>query len=333
MNRIVKRVPLAAAAFLLLTFDVQAAGVAVTTATPAELNEAKGPYSEGVKAMGAGRFEDAVNSFKRSYDIVASPNSRLMLGRALVKVNRLVEAYQSFEETMSQATELAASQKKYQKTAESAKKELEDLKSELAFVTVIPGTEVSLGGRRLTAAEWGRPQPVMPGTVTIEIKSADGRAREKELKLEPGLTKVLTADLTATGSYRAKRGKADEKEDGGEAGEGSSPAGAFSRKQVGYVAGGVGALGIVSFLGLKIMAESVFGDPKKDCDGAVCSKTDLTNAQSKGTLEGMSYVSLVVGVAGLGAGAYLVLTDKKSTSSGSTALQISPGSVSISRSF
>jgi hypothetical protein len=337
MQRIAKKLTSAAAAvtFLLLAVEVQAAGVAVADASPAELNEAKGPYSEGVKAMSAGRFEDAVDRFKRSYDIVASPNSRLMLGRALVKVNRLVEAYRVFEETMTQATELAATQKKYQKTAESAKRELDDLKSELAFVTVIPGTEVSLGGQRLTAAQWGRPQPVMPGRVTVEIKSADGRAREKELTLEPGLTRVLTADLAATGAYRTKPSKTAEKEAYDEAEESSTAksAGAFSRKQVGYVAGGVGALGVVSFIGLTIMAESIFGDVASDCEGAVCSKADLTNSESKGTLRGMSYVSLVVGLAGLGTGGYLLLTDKKSSSSGTTALHLGPGSVALSRSF
>lgn len=314
-----------------------AAGVNVTTATPSELNDAKGPYTDGVKAMSAGRFQEAYDKFKQSYDIVASPNSRLMLGRALVKLNRLTDAYQEFQETAAQATELAATQKKYQKTVDSAKKEIEDLKSELAFVTVIPGTEVSLGGHRLLAPEWGRPQPVMPGKISVEIKSADGRVREKELTLEPGITKVLTADLLPTASYRSKSGKSDDASEGsGDEVDSSSKSGSgksLPRSHVGYVVGGVGALGVVSFIGLSVMAKSIFGNPSDDCDGPNCSHSDLNNAASKGTLQGMSYVALTVGVAGLGAGAYLILTDKKSEGSGQTALQLGPGSVGLKRTF
>ena len=290
MKRIDTRVLAAATVFCALLMPVlaHAGGVSVATATPAELNDAKGPYTAGVNAMSAGHFEEAVAKFKQSYDIVASPNSRLMLGRALVKVNRLVDAYREFQETVIQATELAVSQKKYQKTADSAKKELEDLKSELAFVTVIPGTEVSLGGKPLSAADWGRPQPSMPGTVKVEIKAADGRMREKELTLEPGITKVLTADLTPTASYRSKSNKGDEQqeEEVDDASSGSKSERAFSRKQVGYVTGGVGALGVVSFLGLTLMAESIFGKPTDDCKGGDLFARSCFQCRFEGHLEG-----------------------------------------------
>jgi TolA-binding protein len=335
MNRKLTKVLATATVFyaLLAPELAHAGGVSVLSATPAELNDAKGPYNAGVKAMSAGQFEEAIEKFRQSYNIVASPNSRLMLGRALVKVNRLVEAYREFQETIAQATELSESQNKYQKTAESAKKELEELKSELAFVTVIPGTEVSLAGKRLSSAEWGRPQPSMPGTIKVEIKASDGRMREKELKLEPGITKVLTADLTPTGSYSSKPNNESESAEGSDKSGGSHGAGAFSRKQVGYVAGGVGALGVVSFVGLTIMASSIFGNPTDDCDGSNCSRAVVNNANSKGTLRGMSYVALTVGVAGLGVGAYLLLTDKNTASTGSTALFVGPGSLGVSKTF
>lgn len=340
MNRNYFKVLATATVFcaLLVPALAHAGGVSVLSATPTELNDAKEPYNAGVKAMSAGRFEEAIEKFKKSYEIVASPNSRLMLGRALVKVNRLVDAYREFQETVTLATELAATQKKYQKTVDSAKKELEDLKSELAFVTVIPGTEVSLGGRRLSAADWGRPQPSMPGTIQVEIKAADGRMREKELTLEPGITKVLTADLTPTASYRSKPSTTDQSDassttNAADSSGNSKSAGAFSRKQVGYVTGGVGALGVVSFLGLTWMAESIFGEPTDDCASTNCSRAVVNNAHSKGTLKGMSYVALTVGVAGLGVGAYLILTDKKTMSTGSTALHLGPSSVALQKTF
>ncbi len=323
------------AATLLSPISAEAAGVSVEAASRSELNAAKGPYQDGVKAMAAGRYEQAVDKFRESFNIVASPNSQLMLGRALIKVNRLMEAYREFQETVVRATELAATQAKYQKTAESAKREMEDARLELAFVTVIPGTEVVLAGRKLSAADWGKPQPMMPGRAKIEIVASDGRTREKSLRLDPGETKVLTADFTST-STRTRRSKDDGKleteESRDESGGGSSGP-LTSRSNLGYVIGGVGLGGLAGFAGLALFANATFGTPADDCKNSVCDKTDMGNAEKKATLMGASYALLGLGVVGLGVGAYLVLSDGSDSSSSTAALSIGPGSVGFAKTF
>lgn len=331
------------AACLLYPLASQAAGVSVEAASRSELDSAKTPYQEGVKAMNAGHHEQAADKFRESFNIVASPNSQLMLGRALIKLNRLMDAYRELESALARATELAATQPKYQKTAESAKREMQDLKSELAFVTVIPGTEVMLGGRKLSPADWGKPQAMMPGRTKIEIVASDGRTREKNLRLDPGESKVLTADFSSTSSHVArgadKEKEAEESEDEDHRGTGR----ATSRRTLGYIAGGVGIAGVVGFAGAALYANATFGTPKDDCDkgdnNRLCSRTDLNNAESKGTLMGVGYTMLGIGVIGLGLGTYLVLTDRSSSSSASnqptrtTALAVGPGSVMLTGSF
>jgi hypothetical protein len=313
-----------------------AAGVSVEAASRSDLNAAKGPYQDGVKAMNAGRFEEAVDKFRDSYNIVASPNSQLMLGRALIKLNRLMDAYRVLQEAVEKATDLAATQQKYQKTAESAKREMENVKLELAFVTVIPGTEVSLGGRRLSAADWGKPQPMMPGRTKIEIVASDGRTREKNLRLDPGETKVLTADFSSTSSRVKRSGEGDqvEVEESREESSGGSSAPLTSRRNLGFISGGVGIVGAIGFAGLALYANSTFGNPE-DCPSSQgCKKADVRNGENKGTLMGLSYAMLGIGVVGLGLGTYLVLTDRPTEpSSPKTAFGIGPGSVSIARTF
>jgi len=317
-----------------------ATGLSVIDASKQELDNAKSPYMDGVKAMNEKRYKDAVEKFQQSYDIVASPNSRLMLGRALVKVNRLLDAYKEFEATVTQATELAARQPKYQKTADAAKKELDDVRVELAFITVIPGTEVSIGGHKLSDADWGKPIPVNPGKIYVEITSTDGRVRKKRMRMEPGVTRVLTADLTPTSSTTAHSDEepAKEQEQKHEESASSSPSGSgLDRKTVGYATGAVGALGVVGFVGFQVVGKAIFGDPKENCKGTQCSAAAVDNAQIKGRYEGFSYASLTLGILGLGVGAYLILTDHPSTSgdssSASTALQVGPGSFSLTRTF
>jgi hypothetical protein len=322
------------AATLLIPSSAQGAGVSVEAASRSELNAAKGPYQDGVKAMAAARYEEAVDKFRESYNIVASPNSQLMLGRALMKVNRLMDAYREFQEAVARSTELAATQQKYQKTAESAKREMDDLKLELAFVTVIPGTEVSLGGRKLSAADWGKPQPMMPGRTKIEIVASDGRTREKNMRLDPGETKVLTADFTSSSSRmkRSKSGNRVEVSETGEESSGSSGPG-ISPRTLGYISGGVGIAGVISFAAMALYANSTFGTPTDDCKSNVCKPSVVNNAELKGSLMGASYVMLGIGVAGLGLGTYLVLSDRSEPSETTTAIGVGPGSVTLAGTF
>jgi hypothetical protein len=321
-------------ATFLLPVAARAAGVSVEAASRAELNAAKGPYQDGVKAMNAGRFEEAVDKFRESYNIVASPNSQLMLGRALIKVNRLMDAYRELQETVNRATELAATQQKYQKTAESAKREMEDVRLELAFVTVIPGTEVSLGGRKLSAADWGKPQPMMPGRTKIEIVAADGRTREKTLRLEPGETKVLTADFSSSSSRvtRSKEGKVETESASDDSGSGTSGP-MTSQRNLGFIVGGIGVVGVVGFAGMALYANSTFGTPTDDCVNGSCKKSVVHNGERKGTWMGLSYAMAGIGVVGLGLGTYLVLSDRKNPDSTTTAIGIGPGSVTLARTF
>jgi len=323
----------------------KAAGVSVEAASRSELDSAKIPYQEGVKAMNSGEHEQAVAKFRESYNIVASPNSQLMLGRALMKLNRLMDAYRELEQAVKRATDLAATQVKYQKTAESAKREMEDLRGELAFVTVLPGTEVILGGRKLSAADWGKPQPMMPGRTKVEIVASDGRTREKNIRLDPGMNKVLTADFSSSSS-RVSRGEDSDKEEAETREESSSSSAPLtSRRNLGYIAGGVGLVGIAGFAATALYANSTFGDPADDCSEQgtsttrkLCSKTDLGNAEAKGRMMGASYVMLGIGVLGIGAGTYLIFSKDSSASASNaplqmTALGIGPGSITLKGTF
>ena len=336
---------------LLSCISAGAAGVSVIDAGHTELDDAKVPYMDGVKFMNSRQYKEAADKFRDSYNIVASPNSRLMLGRALAKLHQPLEAYNEFEATVTLATELASKQSKYQKTADAARKELDDIKVELAFITVIPGTEVSIGGRKLSDGDWGKPIAVTPGKVSIEIAAQDGRVRRRRLRLEPGVTRVLTADLTAAtngGGADANDDSDKEQKSEGSSSSSSSPSGGLKRSTVGYIVGGVGVAGVAGFIGMTLAASSIYGDTKQNCNklgitsSTLCSRTAVDNAEGKGKYEGFGLAALGVGIVGLGVGAYLLLTDSSSDSSSAsakpsagptTALQIGPTSFALQRTF
>ena len=62
------------------------------SATPEQKRAAQKMFEAGDELYEAGRFAEAAEAFRGSYGIVASPNSRLMLARALHQLGKLAEA-------------------------------------------------------------------------------------------------------------------------------------------------------------------------------------------------------------------------------------------------
>mgnify|MGYP002030519275 CR=1 FL=1 len=71
-------------------------------------------YSVGVQFLNRGDYEKALEQFRRSYSVVASPNSQLMVARALALLNRKAEAYQVAERVIEQARAEAVHAPKYE---------------------------------------------------------------------------------------------------------------------------------------------------------------------------------------------------------------------------
>src|ERR1700690_4586587 len=83
---------------------IQARGASVDEATKEQLKAATQYYDRGVEAMDADKFAEALKQFQQSYDTVNSPNSHMMVGRTLVKLGRLPEAYRELTQTIQQAS-------------------------------------------------------------------------------------------------------------------------------------------------------------------------------------------------------------------------------------
>ena len=89
-----------------------------------------------MEAFNADKYDEALQAFQASYDSVASPNSHLMLARTLVKLGRLGEAYEAFDETQREAEQAAKLDEKYEKASKSAADERDALRPKIALVTV-----------------------------------------------------------------------------------------------------------------------------------------------------------------------------------------------------
>src|SRR2546423_461561 len=80
-------------------------------------------YLEGVHHYRAGRLVAALAAFRASYELVPSPNSHLMVARALRDRGELVEAYAEYDKLVVEADAAAATDTKYDASAQAARAE------------------------------------------------------------------------------------------------------------------------------------------------------------------------------------------------------------------
>ena len=113
-----------------------AAGVAPGQATAVQREQAQTRFARGKEKLAKGDHAGALVEFNASLDIVASPNTRLFVGRCLRESGRLVEAYVELGRTEIEAKELAKDDPRYEKAGQSAHEERAKLEPKLGFVEV-----------------------------------------------------------------------------------------------------------------------------------------------------------------------------------------------------
>ena len=104
-----------------------------------------------------------------------------------------------------------------------------------------------------------------------------------------------------------------------------------------YVAGGVGAAGIVTFGVFGLLNNSKHSKLEDECKNGVCPSSLESDKNTGQTYQTVANVGLVVGIVGLGTGTalYLLSDKKKEKSALSTVprVDIGPRSVSVSGTF
>lgn len=297
---------LALGATLAIAQAAHAEGASVVHATKAQKTKATDSYKDALAAIEAKKYEEALKLLDESYNTVASPNPLLLKARAMVQLGRRVEAYHQLEAAITLAQELAKSDEKYAQTAESAQKELTELKKSVALVSVKPSTTVSLGTTQLAASEWNRPQPFEPGKLKVSITQAGGATTTQELDLKAGQTIELpTAAAPAQAATKSEPAPVAPP-------PAPEPAAAdsVSKRTLAYVSGGVGIAGLATF-GVFLYLNGASDDEHGGCALDLCPESNLDTASQKGSYQTLAFVGLGIGVVGLATGTYLFLTSQE----------------------
>jgi len=291
-----------------------AAGVAPGSASAVQREQANAKFLKGKELFAQKKYSEALEQFRASMEIVSSPNARLFAARALRESGKLVEAYVEFARTAVEANELAPQDPRYTKTGEAATAERKALEPKLGFVSITiehPGAEttLSVGGEEVKRAGWNEPAPVMPGTTEIVVSSPGKDPIKKSVTLTAGEKQTLTIDAGADGGAVAKPPPPPPPAPKPEPSDGST------LRTASFIAGGVGAAGLITFGVFGIMSNSKYNDLKAACGSKPCPPSRADDIDAGKRDQTIANSGLVVGIVGLGAGATLFFLSTRSKSS------------------
>lgn len=323
---------------LLVPRPSQAAGVPIAKASKEELKAAQRTFEAADGLFDAKRYQEAITAYRASYEIVASPNSRLMIARSLAHLNRLDEAHAELLGAVADAKEAAAADEKYAPTLKAAEAELAQLEPKVGRVEIALGAtlaeaKVSVGKRALGPGELGAPVVVTPGKVTVVATLADGRRAERELSVAAGATEKVQLDLEAAPKSETAPAPAPAPAPIAPARPADSPPPPL--RTYALIAGGVGVAGFATFAAFGLMNKSKFDDLESSCtsDGH-CGPGRQDDIDAGKRYQTIANIGLGVGIVGLAAGTTLfLLSSPKKREGARLELRLAPGHASLGGRF
>ena len=315
---------------LLVPNVAHAVGVDPAQASPVQREQAQSRFRRGKHAFDNANFEMALEEFRASFEIVASPNTRLMVARCLREQKKFVAAYAELGRTAIEAQELERSDSRYGRAAKAAEAERKALESELGFVhlTVLHATDrtsLRVNREEIKKEAWTEPVPVLPGEVVLSLETPGYRPAEQTVSMQVGAHVEVTLDATANPDREADTvalSSSAQLED--------SPQERDLRPYA-YVAGGVGLAGLATFGVAGWMARSDFNELDDACGGRPCPPSKQDQVDAGRTKQTVANVGLVVGVLGLATGTTLFLLSSPEPKSAKkqVGVVVSPGWVGV----
>ena len=205
--------PLAVAVIVALSIGNVLTTSALARAAGGDENLAAGlkKFDDGRRAFDAGQFEDALNDFNASLQLLASPNTRLYVGRCYRALGKVASAYTELKLAAREAQDrlVVSGEKRYAAARDAANDEAAELEAKVPRLAVaVPsdtptGFVVKVAGKELPPAAWGVASETDPGKVVVEATGPRLVPFAKTVTLAEGaqervdvpLTRVPTATL------------------------------------------------------------------------------------------------------------------------------------------
>lgn len=281
---------------VLLVCVAVACGDSVAVATAQQHDEvAQGLFDRGREAMRDADYERACQLFRDSDQLEPAVGAKLNLADCEERRGRLATAWQLFRRVVSSLP--AGDDRVTIARNRAAALEARVSKLTVTLAAAAPAaTTIGVDGVPLPAIKIGVPLVLDPGEHEIVAFALGRLARSRRIRLEQGENRSLELAPGGADTTRSTAVGSNETSSGAE------------KRTLGFVAGGVGAasLGLAAITGAMVLGKKSTVDDHCDAQRR-CDSSGASAAQDGRTLQTLTNIGLVLGVLGLGAGAYLIL--------------------------
>lgn len=262
-------------------------------------------FEQARAAMSAGDYELACARFRDSDKLDAAVGTRLNLADCEEHRGRVATAWSLFRGV---AAELPASDDRLP----VAEERVRALEKRLPYLTLVrnartpAGARVRMDGVELGEASFGVPLPLDPGAHELVLVAPDGTQERIPFLLKEGLRSDLPVQFTPPAAPSPPQSSEPATDDA----VSSAPHDGESRRTWGYALGGIGVAGVVTGVVAGAVTLSKKSTANDHCNDLLrqCDDTGVAANKSGKTFGVVSGVGFGVGIAGLAAGAFLLLT-------------------------
>lgn len=291
-------------------------------------------FTRGASLYESHDYARALDEFRASMELYASPNARLYIARCLRELGRYDEAVNEYERAMREANDRAATDPRYVATRDAARSELLAVEPRVARLTLTihdapPNVLARVNDREVPAAALGVPFAVMPGHLVVTAEAPGWERASREVDVDAG--REVTVGLSLRERPRVP---------GENVVDPSRPVTAPTRRgiprAVAWASFGVGAAGLVAFGVFAGLASGRYSDIEQRCGAGPCPESERSAIDEGRAFTTVANVGLGVGIAGVAAGAlFLILSRPSAEPPRSEGLRVSvgPSSVTVGGSF
>jgi hypothetical protein len=263
----------------------------------------KARFSEAVRLYKAGEFAQALPAFEALASATGSANAELYVAYCLKGLGRHADAYVAFE----RAARDAGSEERYAETRTAALEEVATLALQVGTLVVSPvetpeGLVVTVDGAVLDSAAFGSHRVLEPGEHHVEARATGRDPLVHDVHVASGETKTVTLYFPER-SAAASTPKTSSTDKPG-----------AGLRTAGFVAAGVGGVGLVAFVVGGLEAKSAHDSLESQCGSTPCTDSAHQREADRGqSFQTVANVGLVVGAVGAATSAALLYFGYRTT--------------------
>lgn len=281
-----------------------------TTSAHAEVTDATRAAARelgyaGVESYQAGSYQVAYDKLDKAYQVLNVPSLGLWSARALIKLNRWVEAAERLRQVLRLAPQ-GGDADVQQQSLQEAKHELDALTPRIPSLVIqveelpVGGAQVTVDGDIVATALLGEPLPTNPGRHAVVVQF-DSRSLRREVLVQAGKQERVVLHLsqasagTGPSSPTAPAPASD--------GHPSS-----TRKTIGWALVGTGGAGLLlgATTGILALTKKKALEDSSQCQGHNCLRTQTDDVNSYNSFRLVSGVGLIAGAALAATGVVLI---------------------------